>query len=134
MNCPICNEIMSPTVNGGVFLCRIKRSFYVPEFQDSISYEDCAVEINPSGGQYYYQRYNLIPFRITIRSPEVYVQDQSGTVISKLTGLKRDYHYGEDLEPYQKWEKVFQTSVELNLPWNDYNRCIDKIKKLIIFS
>lgn len=131
-DCPVCGKKMSGTANSYLFICKVGRNTYVPEFGESINYYDSAVQLK-SDGNYEYQQYVIIPYRITIQGPELYSNSRTGSCVEKIVSLKHDFHT-EQLDPYPDWREVFHTPEELNLPWHDAGKCIDKIKRLILFS
>lgn len=131
-DCPICGKRMSPTANSNLFLCKLKRSIFIEELGDSVQYYDCALEVDPERGGYCFQQYDLPPYQITIYSKAMY-PTQNGTLVKKIIKLHYDMHI-EDMEPFKVWKEVFHTLEELDLPWHDHNKCVEKIKKLVIFS
>jgi len=121
---------MSPTANADLYLCKIERRMYLEELGATIDYYDCAIEFGADG--YRFRQYDIPPFQIIIRNPNTY-PGQSGTFIKKLVSLQFDHHM-PDMAAYKVYKELFNTAAELELPWGDHAKCVEKINKLIIFS
>lgn len=133
INCPICGVCMKVTANSNLFLCPEKRRAYLSDFQESISYYDCALEIHAAGG-YTFQQYEIPPYKVVIRSPRIYLFSQdAGSHVMIISEVIYDDHMGQ-MEPFIKWKEVFQTDEILELPWHDLNKCVQKLKLLTTFS
>ena len=127
IKCPICGTEMNESLNTKLYLCPEKRTIYLPHFGESIDYYDCALEIH-ADGRYTFQQYELPPYRVRI-----YDSWMRGTIITIIKNIQYDNHI-DGISPIIQWKEAFQTDSALQLPWSDFDKCVQKLKLLTTFS
>lgn len=113
------------TANDRIFLCSEKKKTYIDGFRVPITYYDCAVEISSDG--YSFQQYEYPPYKVIIANHQ--------TEVSKIKEIHYSEHFGmEGADPAFKWESVFTMDSAIELPWHDFDKCVQKLKLLTTFS
>ncbi len=131
LNCPVCQEEMEPTASRGIYLCLIKRTIYLPEFDLNRPYWDAAVCLG-SDDKFTFQDYEFPPYKILIYN------DKHGqrTRIQKLksTSLFGLNSWGTLNETGYDYHDIFTTATALELPWSDRELVLKKLKLFTTFS
>jgi hypothetical protein len=124
--CPVCQIEMKLTASEGLVGCPTRRSVIYPGMTEGVSYWDAGILFGPNNIKYW-QMYEIPPYRIIIH--DRHALSGTKTTIKKI--VVNPYGQGQGSWEYMK---ILTMDVAIELPWDNPEQVIEKIKLYTTFS
>jgi len=125
MLCPVCKEEMRQTINTSLYMCPVENRRIV--FSDfAMTYLDSVIYLNADGSPHT-QIYEIPPYKFGIWN------FGNSTVIEKASLMNKRISFTLSNNAYQ-YRPLLTINYILDLPWDNREKVLEKVKGYLIFS
>lgn len=121
--CPICKEPMVLSGNNNLFFCE-ERSVWVPELEESIITRHALIYVNPYNGNHEIISIEILPYEIRVWNQDNY----------KKTEIVELIWEENERGKLSRGKVALTIDAALDLPWDDQEEVIKRIKMYLVFS